>query len=103
MKGNGNARRQILSAAACAAAAAALLSTSPAHAITRHGTNPSGGVYSDPANWFFAGGPPQSGDDAVFDLNNTYPVTFSGQPSQPSQNVSYQQTRGNITFTGSSQ
>src|SRR5262245_36708440 len=62
--------------------AAALLGLLAAAAAARGQTtftwnNAAGGTFSASANWTPAGGPPGVGENAIFNLSNTYDVLFS--------------------------
>ena len=55
------------------------LFTVPATASDSNWTNTGGGVFNVGANW--SAGVPLAADDATFNLNNTYTVTFSNSPT----------------------
>src|SRR5262245_26071240 len=54
----------------------------------------SGGLFDDPANWTPAGGPPGSGEDALFNLANTYTVTFQSDVTNATSTIS----NGTVSF-----
>jgi hypothetical protein len=71
---------------ACLAAAFPL----SALAATDNWTNTSGGVFNVGSNWSSYPNVPVAGDSAVFNLNNTYAVTFNFSPT----NVAFQVQQG---------
>jgi T5SS/PEP-CTERM-associated repeat protein len=52
--------------------------TTTARGQTVSWTNVAGGLFSTPGNWSAGGSPDVAAESALFDLNSTYTVTFTG-------------------------
>jgi T5SS/PEP-CTERM-associated repeat protein len=71
----------------------AVFLSSAARGQTFTWNDPAGGTFSDGTNWTPAG-PPGAGQNANFNLNNTYTVSFNGSPT----NANLTQSQGTVTF-----
>src|SRR5262245_29026002 len=84
-----------------------LIYAAPAGAQSFNWLPTNGGLFDAAANWNPAGGPPNAGDTANFDLTSTYTTTFQSNVTTATVNVgngtvTWQMSGRSLTLTGGS-